>query len=471
MKRLNTYILAIVAIATFITGCRKDDTNLDVDMSDYPQDITAKNEMDTWLTEQFTTPWNIVVQYRFDRSKQGDDIRNVTPVNLDRIKPAMQMILDNFVGPYKKVGGETFGKTYFHKEWVLFGSGSYNNDGSYTVGTSSNARTMTLYDLNKFSNANLSQVQWYTHVVHHEFTHALNQTIPIPPAYSRISTGDYEPDWVGGDTLVANQKGFVSPYGGSSFGEDFAEFVATFVTGGAIKYSNMLNRLGVGSEGYTRLKQKEAIVYDYMKNNFGIDIYALQAEVRSQLKTIYNITDPVDITQTFPFQLAGNKVSNITIDTTAAHYTTYGTSAAFNSVYSDFRKEFKAQQPAFDVRNLQFIFTSATAMTFRITFAQTPTTTTTYTSDYYMAMAVNPITGVVRFTKTTVNGAEYGGNGAAYGYNAFERVMLPYLTNRQFVAAYLPATIPSTSPLYKTFAGFYVSGTPANYFYGPVTYK
>ncbi|MGN7784169.1 substrate import-associated zinc metallohydrolase lipoprotein [Niabella sp. 22666] len=470
MKKIKIYIVAAAVLTTLMVSCRKSDTNLDVDMSDYPQNITTTNEMDTWLTNNFTTPWNILVQYRYDRGKQGEVIRNVTPVDMDRIKPAMQMILDNFIAPYKKVGGETFGKTYFHKEWVLFGSPSYNNDGSYTVGTSSNARTMTLYDLNTFNITNLSRVQWYTHVVHHEFTHALNQTIPIPPTYARVSAGDYEPDWVGGDTATANSLGFVSPYARSSFTEDFAEFVATFVTAGPVRYSNTLNRLGANSVGYTRLKQKEAIVYEYMKNNFNVDIYALQADTRNQLKTIYGITDPVDITQTFPFQLAGNKVNTITVNPTAAHYTTYGSSAAFNNIITSYRDTMQANN--FYMDRMEFIFTGPTTMSYRVYFRQGVSGTTIFVAEWNFNYTVNTTTGAVQFIKVIPESSTLNNNRTAAGISSgFEKIILPYLTNRQFIAAYLPTTITPADPLYKTFAGFYVNGTPASYFYGPVTYK
>ncbi|WP_300601717.1 substrate import-associated zinc metallohydrolase lipoprotein [Niabella sp.] len=473
MKRFIHYILVTVAFAALLaTGsCRKNDTNLNVDMNDYPQNITPTNDIDTWLNQQFTTPWNILVQYRFDRSKQSDDLKNVSPVDLNKIKPAMQMILDNFIGPYQKVAGDNFGKTYFHKEWVLFGSGEYNNDNSYTVGTSSNARTMVLFDLNKFTPTDPALVLWYTHVVYHEFTHALNQTIPIPPTYARVSAGDYDPDWTKVNADTAYARGFITPYGGSSFGEDFAEMLASLLVDGPIRYSNIINKMGPNAPGSIRLKEKEAIIYEYMKNNFNVDIYTLQAEIQKQLKTIYNVTDPSDISLQFPFQLAGNKVNTITVDTTAVHYTTYGSSAAFNTLYSNFRAEFKAAQTTYDIRYLQFVFTSASTMIFRIAFATSPTAATVYASDYYMAYTVDPITGLTRFTKTQSGGLDYNGNGGNFGLTAFEKIMLPYLTNRSFVAAYLPTTITPTNPLYKTFAGFSVNGTPANYFYGPVTYK
>ncbi|MCF3110447.1 putative zinc-binding metallopeptidase [Niabella sp. CC-SYL272] len=473
MKKIENYIWSVVVVAALlaISSCRKDDTNLKVDMNDYPQNITPTNEIDTWLNQQFTIPWNILVQYRFERSKQSDDLKNVSPVDLDKIKPMMQVILDNFIGPYQKVAGNNFGKTYFHKEWVLFGSPEYNSDNSATVGTSSNARTMVLYDLNRFTPTDPDLVLWYTHVVYHEFTHALNQTIPIPPAYARVSAGDYDPDWTKVKADTAYARGFISPYGGSAFTEDFAEMLSYMLVEGPIRYSNILNKLGSGSVGYTRLKEKEAIIYDYMKNNFNVDIYALQAEIQKQLKGIYSVKDPEDISLQFPFQLAGNKVNTITVDTAAAHYTTYGSSAAFNSLYSNFRTEFRAAQTTYDIRYLQFVFTSASTMTFRIAFATSPTATTVYASDYYMAYTVDPVTGITRFTKTQSGGLDYNGNGGNFGLTAFEKVMLPYLTNRTFIAAYLPATVTPTNPLYKTFAGFYVNGTPANYFYGPVTYK
>jgi hypothetical protein len=53
----------------------------------------------------------------------------------------------------------------------------------------------------------------------------------------------------------------------------------------------------------------------------------------------------------------------------------------------------------------------------------------------------------------------------------FEQYLLPYFTNRIFVADWLPTGIAPTSPLYRTFAGFTEKGVTANYFYGPIVLK
>lgn len=470
MRKFQIYLIVVFAFATLISGCRKSDTNLDVDMSDYPQNVTPTNDIDTWLTQNFTNPYNIQVVYRFNRGNQDADERNVSPVSIDKIKPSMQTILDVFIEPYMKVGGDTFCKTYFHKQWVLFGSPSYNSDNTFTVGTSSNARTMVLYDLNRYDITNPNEVQWRSHVVFHEFTHALNQTIPIPPAYEAVGSADYQPTWAGVDTATANSKGQITPYAGTSYTEDFAEQLAFIVVEGPIKYSNILNKLGASSTGYTRLKQKEAIIYQYMLNNYHVDIYDLQAEVQKQLKTVYHLQDPIDITTSFPFQLAGNKVNTITIDPTAVHYTTYGSSAAFNTVLNNYRNSVTAAGRS--VTNLQFIFTSATSVTLRINYTN-PSTGGSLQADYSFNFTVNTSTGAVQFTKVLPEGTTTAnGNGQSTAMlPSFENYLLPYLTNRQFIAAYLPTTITSANPLYKTFAGFYVNGTSTNYFYGPVTYK
>lgn len=121
---------------------------------------------------------------------------------------------------------------------------------------------------------------------------------------------------------------------------------------------------------------------------------------------------------------------------------------------------------------LEFIFTSSTAMSYRVYFRQGATGTTVYAAEWNFTYTVNTSTGIVKFVKVVPESSTLNTNRNLTGMmSGFETFMLPYLTNRQFVAAYLPTTLPSTNPLYRTFAGFSVDGTSTNYFYGPVTYR
>lgn len=465
MKNLRLYIMTSFLLF-LIAACSKEE-KVNVNIEDYPINVYEQTAIDSWITKNFTDPFNVEVVYRFDRNR-ADLSRNISPANLDAVKPIMQMMLTTFIEPYLKIGGVPFGKEYFPKQWVLYGSYSYNTDGTQILGTMSNAKRMTLYGANVIDTTNGPAMERYMRTVHHEFTHSLNQRIPIPAAFEAISAANYDPDWAGKAEATQRDLGFISPYASSSYTEDFAETLSHIVVLGPVWYNNFLGL--ASAEGREKLKAKEAIVREYMLNNFGVDVTTLQTEVRNQLKGKYHVTDPADITLGFGYQLSLGKVNTITIDHKATHYTTYGSSTTFNTMYTNYRNSVTTAGRT--VNNMVLTFTSSTSMTLRVNYTN-PTTGGALTADYDFTVAINPATGLVAFTKKWPEGTTTGhANGAtATMLPSFQNYLLPYFTGRQFIAGYLPTTIPSTNPLYRTFAGFSESTLSTNYFYGPVTYK
>lgn len=465
MKKL---LLLYAVLFTVLAACRKSDESLDITMDNYPVDIpVTSSTLDKWLNTNFNIPWNINVQYRFSLY-ETDYQRNVAPIELAKVQPSMQAMLNCFINPYSKIAGETFGKVQFPKQWVLYGSGSYNTDNTYVLGSATNARRVDLYDLNNFSPSDGENVRRRVRTVHHEFTHCLNQTIPIPPAFELVSKGDYDPDWAGKSDSAVRLLGFVSPYASSAYTEDFAEMVAHIVVQGPVWYNNYLAQ--ANASGRARLKEKESIIYQYLLNYYSINLYKLQDEVQRALKTNYGVVDPADITTGFAYKLSLNAVNTITINPAAAHYTTYGSSASFTTIYNNYKALlFSLGSRTLD--SVQFIFSTAEKMAFRAYYRNSANTN--LIADYDFNVAINPATGLTTFSKTIPEGSgtNYSNGANTAVQPAFEQYILPYLVNRQFVADYLPTTITSANPLYKSFAGFYVYGTATNYFYGPVTYK
>ena len=449
-------------------SCKKSKENLNVDWEKYPTDTHKPNsELDNWIIANFNTPWNIEVVYRFDRY-YTDINRNIAPIELDKVKPSLMMVVDGFTDPYTKLAGKPFGKTFFPKTWVLYGSGSYNSDGTMVLGSMSNARMLNLYDLNNLSGSNSQVIRRRLRTVHHEFMHSLNQTVPIPRAYQIISGADYDPTWSGKSDSQVRPLGFISPYASSAYTEDFAEMLAHIVVEGPVWYNNYLSQ--AGQTGYDRLKAKEAMVYAYMLNNFNIDMYELQAEVQHQLKTKYNAQDPADLTLQFPNRMAAGSVNSIKIDHTESHYATYGISSIFNTVYNNYRN--KVIEGGRVADNLEFIFTSSNTMTLRVNY-HNPTSGAKFIADYDFTFNLNEANGIIVFSKKVPEGtaATHNNGRSSALLPGFEQVLLPYLTTNQFVASYLPSSIASNDPQYRSFAGFYVNGASTNYFYGPVTYK
>lgn len=475
MKAL-TKIFTLALAVIIISGCGRSDENLDIDLTKYNPDITDNSELDTWITNTFVDPYNIEVVYRFNRDL-GNTQRDIAPVSLTKVTPIMEAVLNVYLKPYEKIAGKAFIKTYTPKQFVLFGSVSYNTNGSVTLGTADGGRRVVLYDVNNFEENDGNGVKRDMRTIHHEFTHILNQTVRIPEDFEQVTKADYVVDWTNSayTEAQAKQLGFVSRYARSSFSEDFAEMTSHLLAEGQIWFDNYV-ATAPSLDAQRKLRKKEEIVIRYFKEYFDIDFKALQTEIQRVLKETYGVTDPVDLSQTLAAALNNNKVSTINYTPSASHYTTYGRSAAFNTIYNNMVTAATAQMssslgwPNGVVTYVEFRFTDSENMVFRIAFKQTAAATTVYFADYYFKMAVNTGTGVTTFTKSMVGGLHFTANGA-YLNNGFEQYILPYLTNRNFVASWLPTSIPSTSPLYRTFGGFYVQGATANYVYGPIVLK
>jgi substrate import-associated zinc metallohydrolase lipoprotein len=471
MKK-TLYQLTMLLVVFVIASCKKSET-LEVDLSKFNTDTYVPGTVDIWLKTNLEDPYNISTVYRFERNL-ADVNRDLSPVLLDKVEPMMNAVLTTFLQPYGTIAGKTFIKTYTPKQFVLYGSPSYNTNGSITLGTADAGRTVVLYELNGLNFASATDVKRKMRTIHHEFTHILNQNIVIPPAFEQVTKADYTADWTGAANTpqVAKDLGFISQYSRSAFGEDFAEMVAHLLVEGQVYFENYLATTSPAAAA--KLREKEKLVYGYYKDYYNIDFKALQNEVQRVLKTNYGATDPLDVTQTFPIYLRTNKVATLTFNPAATHYTTYGISATFNTAWTNFKTAVETQAIVANRRfpqNLVFTFTSATTMTMRVNYLNAANAANV--ADFDFGMSVNASTGDVIFTKIMPEGTTTAhGNGQTAIFKPyFEQYLLPYFTNRVFVADWLPAGITSTNPLYRTFAGFYEKGVAANYFYGPITLK
>lgn len=472
MKKLLLYVSAILVV---FSSCRKEE-KLEVDMSKYNSDFNVQSNLDQWLTTTFVNPYNIEVIYRFNRNLT-DVAKDIAPADIDRVEPVMSAVLNSYLKPYETVAGKAFIKRFCPKQYVLYGSVSYNTNGSVTLATAEGGRKVVLYDVNNFSAANVegeSGVRRKLRTIHHEFTHILNQNVVIPPEFAAINQADYFTDWTNAtqnSAEIAKGFGFVSRYARSVYTEDFAEMVAHLLAQGQIWFDNYVVSAPVSAQ--RNLRRKEELVVQYFKDAFGINFRTLQAEVQNSLKTIYGAQDPEDLTQTFQGWLAGDKINTLAVNPTAAHYTTYGTSATFTTLWTTFKNAVNTQTPSGNRRNPQnmlLTFTSDSTMILRVN--------STYfadivAADYNFKMKIDPVTAEVVFTKALPEGTTAAHTtGQSVPFKPyFEQYLLPYLTNRVFVASWLPTGIAPTNPLYRTFAGFTDKGAATNYFYGPIVLK
>jgi substrate import-associated zinc metallohydrolase lipoprotein len=297
--------LTVVALAVMALGwgsCSKKESldNID-DILGLGGDTWVQSDLDKWIYDTLTVPYNISAKYKWDQF-EFDLGKMLVPPKEDVVKPVLQSIKKVWIDTYIAEAGLDFFNTYSPKFLILAGSPAYNNNGSITLGTAEGGRKVVLYKLNDFRTRDMPgyvpndsfQLKEMFHVIEHEFTHILNQTINYAPEFKQITTSLYRADWTNVSDAQANQDGFVSAYAMSAYDEDFAEMTSIMLTEGTEGFDAIINSIPAGTsingttqaEAVARLRQKEAIVVDYFKSAYGIDFYALQARKRAAIKQL-----------------------------------------------------------------------------------------------------------------------------------------------------------------------------------------
>lgn len=436
-------------------SCRKSST-LDVDMSKYIVDNPVTTDLDNWITDNLTNPYNIQFQYRYDRILQGDIGKDVSPVKLDKVKPTAQAVINIFLKTYEKVAGIPFIKTYTPKQFVLFGTPSYNNDGTITLGSADGGRRVILYDLNNLDFNDPAQVSTKMHTIHHEFTHVLNQTIAVQPDFRLVTKADYDQDWTNANNTLAlaQSLGFISRYARMDYNEDFAETTAHLLIKGQLWYDSVART--AGTDGQTKLKKKEALVVDYFKQYLNINFRDLQNEVSKVLRLTYN-----DRTKTILYAWQNNLIGpQLAVNFSDAVYAQYGQSAKFKQIWETVKAGLKTANYTPVSFNLAFI--SSTVMQFQHTFTDAANNPIVAWYDFNYTIAANG-----NITLTAIN----NNNNPAQQYQVAKQAapayapLNTYLTSNVFKADWMPPGAEGGGN-YLKYGGFYVNNEPDNYFYG-----
>jgi substrate import-associated zinc metallohydrolase lipoprotein len=280
------YILSTLVLA-FLISC-EDSYNdaIDPSKTDYVTNDGnhPPTELDNWLLNNFTYPFNIEVKYRWDAS-EGDIYRTLVPPKVSQVKPVMEVVKDVWIDPYGEVAGGTFIKTFCPKQFLLIGSARYNLDGTFTLGTAEGGRKVVLYVVNEFVPSDRSALKTMMHIVHHEFGHILNQKVSYPSAFREVTPGAYTSDWRFNSLGQARAKGFITNYAMSSPDEDFVEMVATMLIEGKEGYEALLE-CETNAASLQILRKKEQLVVQYYREAFDIDFSALQTKVQEAINQI-----------------------------------------------------------------------------------------------------------------------------------------------------------------------------------------
>ncbi len=299
MKNMKYNIIkafAVVCAVLSVVSCAKDELS---DTSVISTSRTEENEFDRWLNVNFLTPYNISFKYRYELNESDLNYYTV-PADYGCSVIAAHLVKYLCIESYDEVAGIDFTRSYFPKMFFLIGDFEYRNNGTIILGTAEGGKKILLSGINwihnSLGNAELMNT-YYIKVIHHEFTHILNQTVDYPADFKEITGSGYVADSWSVEPYVTEylKNGFISSYAQHSHQEDFAEMMSYYVTKTPEWWESQLETAGEPAAGYIRAKLD--IVRTYLQENFSIDIDELRdVIIRRQEDVVNGRLDLSDLT-------------------------------------------------------------------------------------------------------------------------------------------------------------------------------
>ena len=274
-------------------SCRNDDNEVDKNNSIFEDtgEDAEMNEFDQWLLENYVYPYNIEVKYRLDDNETDVDY-DLVPAEYDKAFALARIVKYVWMEAYDEIWGIETTRTYVPKVIQMIGNVAYTESGMI-LGQAEQGMKVMLYMVNGLDVNNLDMDmmnEFYFKTMHHEFTHILNQTKAYDPAYDRITEADYRgSDWYQMLDEEARQEGFISADAMDRGSEDFAEMVSIYVTNTADTWEAFMQQ--AGETGRPILEQKFEIVYNYMRDSWGVDLDELREEVQrrqNEIELLFN---------------------------------------------------------------------------------------------------------------------------------------------------------------------------------------
>lgn len=251
----------------------------------------SDDPIDEYIRENFTEEYGVAVRYKFV-DRYVDPTKRVTPPRLEVVIPMLEFLRELWVEPFTQVpNGDAFFRSHVPAEVIFIGSTIYNGDGTVTLGTADAGARITLSEVNDVDIANQAWVFRQLGTIYHEFAHIVHQRYNLPPNWQEISPQGYTSagSWYTLTDEEALERGFVSPYGTSSFNEDFAELVAfllyrpdfyeTYLTDEDCTDSACEAR----NEGRAKIRTKYAAVLSHYKITTGVDLLQVRAIIQDKL--------------------------------------------------------------------------------------------------------------------------------------------------------------------------------------------
>lgn len=287
MKKYLIY-LCMFLLPGALVSCSNDENEVDEANSIFEEtgEEAENSEFDQWLLENYVYPYNLKVKYRLDDNETDVDY-DLVPAEYDKAFALARIVKYVWMEAYDEIWGIETTRTYVPKVIQMIGNVAYTESGMI-LGQAEQGMKVMLYMVNSLDLDNLNMAmlnEFYFKTMHHEFTHILNQTKAYDPAYDRITEAGYVgSDWYQMSDTQALTQGFISPYAMDRGSEDFAEMVSIYVTNTAATWESFMQ--AAGETGRPILEQKFEIVYNYMRDSWGVDLNELREVVQRRQNEI-----------------------------------------------------------------------------------------------------------------------------------------------------------------------------------------
>lgn len=271
------------------TGCYPDEEVV----APVKEQPLSDDPLDRYIRENFVEEYGVAVRYKFV-DRYVDQNKRVTPPKLNVVEPMLDFLTEFWIEPFTDVAnGNRFFRDHVPAEVILIGSTMYNADGTVTLGTADAGARITLTEVNFVNVENRDWVFRQLGTIYHEFAHIVHQRYNLPPAWQEISPQGYTSlgSWYNLTDEEALQRGFVSPYGTSTFNEDFAEVVA-FLLFRPDFFTRFINDepncttvdCAARNEGRARLRRKYNAVLEHYEQNTGVDLLQVRDIIQAKLQ-------------------------------------------------------------------------------------------------------------------------------------------------------------------------------------------
>lgn len=288
-RKMKTKYLSLVFIGLLgvVTSCYRDES-VESPVKTQPH---SEEPLDQYIQANFIDEYGVAVRYKYV-DRYVDQTKRVAPPRLEVVQPMLDFLTEFWIQPFVSVpSGNDFFRAHVPAEVIFIGSTIYNADGTVTLGTADAGARITLTEVNFIDRNNQAWIFRQLGTIYHEFAHIMHQRYNLPPNWQEISPQGYTSlgSWYNLTDDEALERGFVSPYGTSTFNEDFAELVAfllfrpdfydRFITDETCTTADCVAR----NEGRVKLRRKYNAVLAHYKTNTGVDLLKVRDLIQAKL--------------------------------------------------------------------------------------------------------------------------------------------------------------------------------------------